>query len=86
MPFGMRFGSKRRKKAACKPREGLQAVLMMKGWRLAALVLTDFLFQLLLAVAVFFADAGHAVAALIAVAQPLQLIVADAAVVTAKAQ
>ena len=59
---------------------------MMKGWRLAALVLTDFLFQLLLAVAVFFTDASNTVAALIAVAQPLQLIVADAAVVTAKPQ
>ena len=59
---------------------------MMRRWGLTALVLTDFLFQLLLAVAVFFADASHAVATLIAVAQPLQLIAADAAVVTAKPQ
>lgn len=59
---------------------------MFKSWTLTALVLADFLFQLALAVLVFFADAGDAVATLIAVAQPLQLFAADAAVVATKAQ
>ena len=59
---------------------------MFKSWALTALVLADFLFQLALAVLVFFADAGDAVATLIAVAQPLQLFAADAAVVATKAQ